>query len=166
MPRRGLFGFRARFVPMIEDGTKTHTIRALSSLVAAPGHPVALYTALRTKQARLILRAECVKVDAVLIYPDLGEVFVRPYIGIDWLPERPELWPLVLRNPHEYAFAQLDSGERDLLAWRDGFRPQHGAEDPAAGAWAEMREYWLDMHGEDPFIGTITHWKAGEVIRD
>lgn len=48
----GLYNFQARFVPKIEAGEKTHTIRAKRKHPDKPGDLMYLYTGLRTKQAR------------------------------------------------------------------------------------------------------------------
>ncbi len=43
----GLYNFKARFVPFVLDGSKTHTIRAKRRYPAKPGDTLYLYTGLR-----------------------------------------------------------------------------------------------------------------------
>ncbi len=56
------YSFKARFVQPILDGTKTQTIRAARKRHARPGEALQLYTAMRTKQCKLIRRAKCIDV--------------------------------------------------------------------------------------------------------
>lgn len=60
--KRGmLLGFQKRFVPKIEAGEKTHTIRGDRKNEAEVGGTLHLYTGLRQKGARLLMRTICVK---------------------------------------------------------------------------------------------------------
>lgn len=63
----GLYNFKAQFVPFILSGSKTHTIRARRAHPDKPGNMVHLYTGLRTRKTRLLLRSKCVKVEDVMI---------------------------------------------------------------------------------------------------
>ena len=64
----GLYNFKKRFVPMILAGTKTHTIRELRAHPDKPGNTLHLYTGLRQKGARLLMRVPCVKVEDITIH--------------------------------------------------------------------------------------------------
>ncbi len=66
----GLYGFKERFAPRILDGSKTHTIRPLRAIADKPGNTLHLYTGLRTKRAKLLMRVPCVKVESILMYED------------------------------------------------------------------------------------------------
>lgn len=90
----GLYEFQKQFVPFILSGEKTHTIRSVRANPDKPGDTLHLYTGLRRKGARLLMRVPCVKVERILITPG----------G-------------VIRIDGEY----LDDSERELLARRDGF---------------------------------------------
>jgi hypothetical protein len=95
----GLYNFQPRFVPFIIDGRKTHTIRAQRSNPSKPGDMLHLYTGLRTKKAKLLMRVLCVKVEEISIYEDhLGVRCVK--VGSDF----------------------LRSDEKEFLAQRDGFK--------------------------------------------
>jgi hypothetical protein len=95
----GLYNFQARFVPFIVDGRKTHTIRAKRANPDEPGDTLHLYTGLRTKKAKLLMRVPCAKVEPISIYKDhLGVTCIR--VGSE----------------------QLRSDEKEFLAQRDGFK--------------------------------------------
>lgn len=63
----GLYNFKKQFVPLIESGEKTHTIRAIRKHPEKAGNTVHLYTGLRHKGARLLFRSTCVKVEEITI---------------------------------------------------------------------------------------------------
>jgi uncharacterized protein YqfB (UPF0267 family) len=63
----GLYNFQERFVPFILDGRKTHTIRATRSNIDRPGNTLHLYTGLRQKGARLLMRVPCTCVQEIVI---------------------------------------------------------------------------------------------------
>jgi uncharacterized protein YqfB (UPF0267 family) len=97
----GLYNFKLRFVPFILAGTKTHTIRELRRYPDKPGNTVHLYTGLRTKHAKLLMRATCVGVQTVVL----------DRFGLDG--DR----SAVIRIDD----VDLDQGEMEALAVRDGF---------------------------------------------
>ena len=68
------YNFRERFVPMILDGSKHHTIRRRRKRPTKPGDVLRLYTGMRTKECKLIASMQCTSVVPVKIYPDTGSV--------------------------------------------------------------------------------------------
>jgi len=68
----GLYNFQQRFAPFILDGRKNHTIRSQRACPDKPGNTLHLYTGLRCKSARLLMRVLCTKVQDILI-EDLEE---------------------------------------------------------------------------------------------
>ena len=71
------YGLKSRFAEPILAGTKRQTIRAIGKRRhARPGETLQLYTGMRTKHCRLIMKAEC---EAVLS------------VVIDWLPDIPTI---------------------------------------------------------------------------
>lgn len=129
-----LLGFKKRFVPLVEDGSKTHTIRAKRKLRPRAGETCHCYTGLRQKGARLLGRWKCVKVEEIKIYECGGGRFSV------WIGDQ-----------------ELTPDEKDALAWRDGFRSRG-----VAGAFGEMVEYWTRLHpkaGPIAFEGDLIHWE-------
>ena len=63
----GLYNFQKRFAPFIMRGEKTHTIRALRAYPDMPGKTMHLYTGLRTKKAKLLMRVRCTRVESIQI---------------------------------------------------------------------------------------------------
>lgn len=109
----GLYNFQRRFVPMVLAGEKTHTIRASRKHVDKPGNTLHLYTGLRQKGARLLMRAECTKVEEV-------------EISGGWESYSGEFFGDVKIDG-----SSLYHDEREQLARRDGF-----------DSFAEMMEFW------------------------
>lgn len=97
----GLYNFHARFVPFILDGRKTHTIRGTRAFQDVVGSTMHLYTGLRTKRAKLLMRAPCVRVEDI--------EFETEKRGLDRIVR-------VYINGQE-----LTLDEREGLARRDGF---------------------------------------------
>lgn len=125
----GLYNFKERFVPKILSGEKTHTIRANRINPDKPGSTLHLYTGLRTKKARLLMRVPCLRVDEISIslapenlpFDDAARVFVT----IDG--------------------TVLHRSECETLARRDGF-----------DNFDEMLKFW---DGRLPFYGRIVYWR-------
>lgn len=61
----GLYNFRSRFVPLILNGSKTHTIRGDRKRADKPGNTMHLYTGLRQKGAQLLMRVPCIRVESI-----------------------------------------------------------------------------------------------------
>lgn len=68
------YSFQKRFADPIVAGTKRQTIRAPRKRHARPGEALQLYTAMRTKQCRLIANAKCLDVLDVELDFYAGEV--------------------------------------------------------------------------------------------
>jgi hypothetical protein len=126
----GLYNFKSRFAPRILDGSKTHTIRPIRAIPDKPGKTLHLYTGLRTKSARLLMRVECSKIESITIehHPER------------FLDDDPELYSVTIDD------VVLDRGECEAFARRDGFED-----------FDEMMKFW---EGRLPFEGQIVHWKA------
>lgn len=137
-----LLGFKKRFIPFVEEGSKTHTIRAkLKRGSRQAGEICHCYTGLRQKGARLLGRWKCLKVEPILIFEGRDHA-VSVIIGD----------------------VELSADEKNALAWRDGFRGR-GKEQ----AFSEMVDYWASLHpqaGPLEFQGDLIHWQyeaAGEL---
>jgi hypothetical protein len=90
----GLYNFQEQFVSKVLAGEKTHTIRATRANPDKPGNTLHLYTGLRRKGARLLMRVPCTKIEEIVIAGD-------HCILIEGIA--------------------LDRTEREQLARRDGF---------------------------------------------
>jgi hypothetical protein len=130
-----LLGFKPRFAQYVEEGSKTHTIRAKRKIPPKVGETCHCYTGLRQKGARLLGRFRCVRVESIVIR----------HI------ERPGV-PLCV----EIEGIQLSPDETDAFFWRDGFRPMleafavHHSIEMAADFW---------KLGETSFEGYLIHWE-------
>jgi len=130
----GLYNFQDRFAAPILAGTKQHTIRATRINPDKPGNTLHLYTGLRTKKAKLLMRVLCVKVEEIRILLESDNVRTVLFRHTNYVVE--------------IAGATLDSSEKEALARRDGFVN-----------FREMIEFW---NGRLPFDGHIIHWKWNE----
>ena len=97
----GLYNFQSRFVPKILAGEKTHTIRAVRANPDKPGNVLHLYTGLRHKGARLLMRVLCARIEEIEIRDGIFGDENHASVTIDGV--------------------KLDRSERELLARRDGF---------------------------------------------
>lgn len=61
------YSFKRRFVGPILAGVKRQTVRADRRRHARPGEELQLYTGMRTRHCKLISRARCVDVQAIVI---------------------------------------------------------------------------------------------------
>ena len=90
-----LLGFKRRFAPYVEEGSKTHTIRAIRKIPPRVGQTCHCYVDPRQKTMRLLGRWPCVKVEDIAV-----TIECRVWIDGNWLAK----------------------DECNALAWRDGFR--------------------------------------------
>lgn len=132
-----LLGFKQRFAPFVEDGTKLHTIRAKRKVRPKVGEICHCYVNPRQKTMRLLRRSVCVRVDEITIFGN-------------------GLWPDPLAieiNGH-----LLSRDEARDLAWLDGFRSHPKNTILPLG---EMAAFWKVTHGMKPgdvFVGDLIHW--------
>lgn len=117
----GLYNFQERFVPLIMSGAKTHTIRAERVHPDKPGNTLHLYTGLRTKKARLLMRVKCTAIEEIKIFSVEGESYRRS-------AGRIFIEGTVLSWSEEEAFARRDgfSNFAEMMAFWDGRLPFSG----------------------------------------
>lgn len=127
-----LLGFKMRFAPFVEDGSKTHTIRALGGRTWRVGMSCDCYVDSRQKTMRLLGRWPCVRIEQIKI-----EETDR------------QSAPLIVRIDG----VRLTPAEADLLFFRDGFRDLTGE---TYQHMQQAAEFWRDRL---PFEGLIIHWK-------
>jgi hypothetical protein len=137
-----LLGFKKLFAPFVEEGSKTHTIRAIRKIPPRVGEICHCYTGLRTKKVKLLGRWPCVRVEPVNIE------FV--HCGLAYILQI------------TIAGEVLSNDEAENFAWRDGFRPEKFARTGMA-ALDLMAGFWEQEHGlsfgSAPFEGTLIHWE-------
>lgn len=144
------YSFKERFVPMVLDGSKDCTIRARRKKgFAKPGDSLYLYFGIRTKWCKKLREETCTKVHTIIIQKDSIIVIPRR-LSDEELENTPcnEILPTVM---------VLSTKEMNLLAWRDGFRPEGSSSENPNGAWQLMKRYWMATH-QLPFIGDHIHW--------
>lgn len=135
-----LYGYKERFVPMIYDHSKEHTIRAdrKDGRLPKPGEKIYMYVGLRTKNCYKIGEAECTGTAQIQITDKNIKIF--NYDG-----------------NHIILVGQT----ADRLAWKDGFRPKGFTRFNGSGAFHMMIKFWIQTHGL-PFTGRIIYWKDFE----
>lgn len=111
----GLYNFRPQFVAKILSGEKQHTIRKIRAVPDKPGNTLHLYTGLRHKGARLLMRVPCVRVE---------EISIECGPNMRFLPDDFRVF-----IDHE----RLSDDECEALARRDGFPD-----------FATMMEFWKE----------------------
>lgn len=130
----GLYNFKARFTSRILDGSKTHTIRPQRTHTDKPGNILHLYTGLRHKGARLLMRVPCVKIEEI-------EIETHPERFLD---DDPNFFSVTIDG------SVLDRSECESFARRDGFEN-----------FSDMMEFWK---GRLPFRGQIIHWAPARKV--
>jgi hypothetical protein len=126
-----LLGFKRRFAEFVEEGSKTHTIRAIRKRPPRVGEMCHCYVDPRQKTMRLLGRWRCVKVERIEIDACQEYHWTDVEVTIDGV--------------------QLSRDECNSLAWRDGFRGRGRDQ-----AFSEMVDFW---NGRLPFVGNVIHWK-------
>ncbi len=132
-------GFKDQFLPFVEDGSKTHTIRAGERWKV--GMRADLYARPRQKGMRLLFRAPVVRVEPISI--TLEHFFNS--VGNHWHPA------IVING------CLLDAGETEAFLRRDGFR------DGSRSAIEQAAAFWRQSL---PFHGQLIHWDFDERFTD
>lgn len=132
-----LVGFKRRFAPFVEDGSKTHTIRGEGRFTV--GQRLDCYVDPRQKSMRLLGRWPCVRVEPVVL------TFARYGIG----------YRLEIRIGEDQQL--ISPIEAEAFAWADGFRASYN---PMLGPLAQMGYFWIAENGLKDELGAT--WK-GEI---
>lgn len=128
-----MLGFKRRFEVFVEEGSKTHSIRAKGGRDWKRGDVADCFVNPRQKTMRLLGRFPVVKVEPIRIEPVLDGKYLAIWIDGE----------------------DLTRDEANELAYRDGFR-----EDGVEGALALMAKFWNAEHGlDEPFEGVLIHWQ-------
>jgi len=129
-----LLGFKRRFAPFVEDGTKTHTIRGARKNQPRVGETCHCYVDPRQKTMRLLGRFPCVRVEAIVIDYREWNVHAPLVVTIDSV--------------------RLTDEEADALFERDGFRDKTGE---TYQHMHQAAEFWRER--TFPFQGHLIHWR-------
>jgi hypothetical protein len=129
-----LLGFKRRFAPFVEEGSKTHTIRAIRKIVPKVGEMCHCYVDPRQKSMRLLGRFECVLVQ-------------------DFVMERISTDPTVEGIAVSIDGERLSPDEREAFFHRDGFR------EPGRSATQQAYDFWANLERPLPWHGHLIHWK-------
>lgn len=70
------YNFQEQFVPMILDGSKTHTIRRRRKYPTKVGDFLSLYVGQRTKNCRLVAVVPCEKIEKIILFPSKMEILI------------------------------------------------------------------------------------------
>jgi len=126
-----LLGFKPRFAPFVEEGSKTHTIRAKRKNRPRVGETCHCYVNPRQKSMRLLGRFECIRVEDCRIEVDVYKTTIRLCINGEYLS-----WD-----------------ETEDFLWRDGFRGTH------MSACLQALAFWGDKLAAGPMHSDIIHWR-------
>lgn len=143
-----ILGFKDQFVPFVEDGSKTHTIRAGERWKA--GMRADLFARPRQRDMRLLFRAPVVRVEEI-------EIIIRE--------NAPRL---------TIAGERLNLDEADAFFWRDGFRGPEPSPRLHGALWrdyphlSQAMAFWVDRNKllRKPFHGQIIHWDYEQRFMD
>lgn len=133
-----LLGFKRRFAPLVQDGSKTHTIRGKRKIRPCVGETAHCYVDPRQKSMMLLGRFPVIKVQDILIeLLAVGSGFTL-LITIDDV--------------------ELSDSETVAFAYADGFRSSTPVQ--------EMKTFWIKEHGvfSFPFHGDLIIW--GPIRKD
>lgn len=161
------YSFKERFVPMVLDGSKPHTIRNRRKHPARVGDPVYLFYGMRTKFCRRLRAATCLKTCSIFIHP-VGSVFLfngllaAPNFTSNGLERMEAIWKIEIMNfidvdGNPIGCRKLSAFEKERLAWLDGFRPDGTSHDNPYGSFGFMWRYWR-AENSLPYLGDIIYW--------
>lgn len=158
------FNFKARFEPMVLDWSKLHTIRTPRAKgEQSIGMFMYLYVGLRQPGARCLMLTRCVRQTYIQIEKNYTVwVGVSVGIGPDDRSEH-DLTHYGDGSKRTHGRIVLDRDEKDLLAWRDGFRPVGSTLDRPGAAFDLMAAFWEKGRTNAktdplPFFGVMHHW--------
>lgn len=129
------YSFQKQFVPFVESGEKTHTIRGKRKNRPKPGQTFYAYYGMRTKQCRKLLESSITRVQDILI--DVDHLYCD-YIDAEHIML---VYPRIVIDGESLA-----DDEMEALARRDGFSDLRA-----------MMMFWPRQ--VLPFSGDIIHWK-------
>jgi hypothetical protein len=152
------YSFKERFVPMVLDGSKPHTVRSRRRYFAKKGQTLYLYFGLRTKWAKILREEICTDTHSISICDTHGIVFYSRILTNDEL-EIAAKEPVNSTLPVDYI---LSTEQREAFAWRDGFRPEGTTHKKPFGSFYLMLKFWKVTH-QLPWAGDIIYWNPSKL---
>ncbi len=137
-----LLGFKRQFAAFVEDGAKTHTIRAFRKIRPRVGEIAHCYVDPRQKTMRLLGRWPIVRIEPITL--DFTKCGISYALRIT------------------IADQTLSLDEAASFAWADGFR--NGNPAVKTSYLDEMARFWIahgrltDALDSKPWHGEVIHW--------
>lgn len=142
-----MLGFKRQFETYVEEGSKTHSIRAKGGRDWKRGDVADCFVNPRQKTMRLLGRFPVVKVDDI-------RIFIVPMS--EWITVAGVVYTAAIEINGE----RLSLDECNVFAWRDGFRGNE-----SSGAFLQMLGFWNREHGlAKPFEGVVIHWAYSKAL--
>lgn len=153
------YSYKEQFVPFVKEKSKRQTVRAYRKDGQLPvtGQFVNNFFGMRTKYCKRLNQPfidTVTDVHTIFIFSNgniyltrlLPKEIAEDYLnyGEGTVKRIADSWELILT-------------EKDLFAWKDGFRPEGSTIDNPAGSFNLMFEFWSKTH-QLPFTGTVTYW--------
>lgn len=160
----GIYNFMPRFVPMIEDWSKRHTIRGERAHPDTPGNAMHNYTGLRHPGARCLMRPMCVRTEFIRIEGGPRTPFrilMGFSLGLGATDADARVASPIYGSETGGPLVRLAEDELQQLAWRDGFRPDGSTLDNPGDAFRLMATFWEQRL---PFEGSIYHWNPARQL--
>lgn len=150
-----LLGFKRMFESYVKDGSKTHTIRAKRELRPRVGETCHCYGDVRQKTMHKLGRWPCSRIQDIQIVGKKG-FFSPVQAGVIVRPGHYQAISVVIDG------TELDANEKDMLAWKDGFRYPK-TPNSTFGCFDLMVDFWVGTHGKGSnkdieFDGDMIHW--------
>lgn len=151
------YSFKDRFVPMVVEGSKPHTIRARREKgFAKKGDRLYLYFGMRTKWCRKLREEVCTNVRTIIITET--DIYVISFRMSDLEVEI--LKDQMAKTNEPGIGMKLDETLRNAFAWADGFRPEGSSKNNPGKAFDLMIRFWRQTHDlSSAFIGDLIDWK-------
>lgn len=135
------YSFHRRFVDMIRDRDKTHTLRNARRRHARVGEQLQLYTGMRTKSCMLIGTAACDRFRGIY----LKFSHYQSFDLFDVVETDPGCWRRVGRR--------RPIGDPDAFARSDGFIDID-----------DMGRWWFEVHGVTSWEGFLIGWSPASLV--
>ena len=136
-----ILGFKKRFVPLILDNTKIHTIREDKHGRWKAGNKIHFATGTRTKNYNQFNSGVCKSVQSIVMVNHGNHVYCKIQTG-------------------EKTYIHNDCVEYEHTKWYKGYPARHLLVDLCRNdglTWDEFKQWFIPNQG-DKFTGKIIHW--------